>query len=186
MRNKNILSTILATLTLMSAAVIASAHTPLIHLINGGFESTLPNGVNVNGWNPYGTGYAIDLVEQHAGAQCLRCDSGDSTSIHGAVANVEIDQLVPTPIVLTGWSKASDVGGIADLDYSLYVDVAYVDGTYLYGQLASFDIGTHDWQKRKLVINPEKAVKSISVYALFRHHTGTVWFDDFDAHEGAE
>src|SRR3569833_517777 len=167
---------LLALTTSSATAFPATAHTPLYHLPNGGFEWSLPNGVAVNAWTPYGTGYAIDYVEQHTGAQCLRCDSADATSIHGAVCNITLDQLVPTTIVLSGWSKAEEVGGAPDLDYSLYVDTQYVDGSFLYAKLAPFDIGTHDWQKRKLVFLLVFLVLLFVVFVIFRHQTDTVWF----------
>src|SRR5437016_4119314 len=128
---------VLAVVTILAVSAAASAYTPLVHLLDGGFEITDKNGATVEGWNAFGTGYAIETNVKHAGAQSIRCDGGDSKSVHGALCNVTLDQTAPTPIVLSGWSKADDVSGAVDLDYSLYVDIAYVDGAYLYGQLVS-------------------------------------------------
>jgi len=63
--------------------------------------------------------------------------------------------------------------------YSVYVDLIYDDGTPLWGQVAAFSAGTHDWEYREVMIRPEKRVKQMTVYGLFRGHSGTVWFDDF-------
>jgi len=96
---------------------------------------------------------------------------------------VELNQTQPNHIVVSGWSKAKDVDGQANGDYSVYVDLTYMDGSNLWGQISAFETGDHDWQQRHLVIVPSKPVRSINVYAIFRNHTGTVWFDDFDARE---
>ncbi|HID24530.1 MAG TPA: hypothetical protein EYP14_19325, partial [Planctomycetaceae bacterium] len=71
------------------------------------------------------------------------------------------------------------MSGTPDNNYSVYVDLIYEDGTPLWGQAAPFDTGTHDWQYREVLIVPEKPVRQITVYGLFRGHSGTVWFDDF-------
>jgi hypothetical protein len=56
-----------------------------------------------------------------------------------------------------------------------------MDGTPLWGQTAPFSVGTHDWQRKQVLIVPSKPLKVAHIHALFRHHTGTVWFDDFTA-----
>ena len=49
--------------------------------------------------------------------------------------------------------------GSPDIDYSLYLDLVYADGTPLWGQTAPFATGTHDWQRRQVVVFPEKPVQ---------------------------
>jgi hypothetical protein len=90
------------------------------------------------------------------------------------------------PLVVRGWSKAENVSGGSDGDYSLYVDIDYADGTPLWGQTARFRAGTHDWQRRELVILPAKPVRSLTLYCLLRKHTGRAWFDDLMVQESAE
>ena len=87
------------------------------------------------------------------------------------------------PVEVTGWSKAEKVGGVRDSDYSLYVDISYTDGTTLWGSVEGFRVGTHDWERRHLLIVPTKPIESLIVSALFRKHTGTAWFDDFAIHQ---
>src|SRR5439155_20053406 len=67
-------------------------------------------------------------------------------------------------------------------DYSLYIDLVYTDGTTLWGQSAAFGVGTHDWERKRVLIFPAKPIRSMTVNALFRSHAGTAWFDDFSAH----
>lgn len=151
------------------------------HLPNGGFEQTTGN--EAVGWKPFEQGYTLDLTTHHGGTRSLRCVSNGTTDSHGAACFQILNQAVPTPIVVSGWSRAQNVGGSADDDYAVYVDLTYTDGTALWGQTAPFETGTHGWQRRHLMIFPAKPLRSMIVYALFRHHPGTAWFDDFDAHE---
>ncbi len=94
----------------------------------------------------------------------------------GASQNVIVNQQEPAPLVIEGESKALNVSGASDSDYSLYVDITYQDGTNLWGQVARFDTGTHDWQFSRYVIEPTKPVRSANVHMLFRRHAGTAWF----------
>ena len=82
--------------------------------------------------------------------------------------------------VIAGVRLSVDLDGAnTNNDYSLYVDLEYADGTPLWGQTAPFAVGTHGWQRRQVLIVPAKPVRSASIHALFRNHTGTAWFDDF-------
>ena len=154
-------------------------------LKNSGFEGGSGGdgrGGGVPRWAPFESGYDVDRKNQHGGDQCIRCDSVNSETLQGALCTVELNQKKPVPIFASGWSRADKVSGSSNPDYSLYVDLAYSDGSNLYGQLVSFRTGTHGWECRQILIFPTKPVKSMSVYALFRKHSGTVWFDDFSAH----
>lgn len=96
----------------------------------------------------------------------------------GASQTVPINQTEAKPLVVRGWSKAEDVSGPTDNQYSIWVDLTYTDGTPLWAQTASFKAGTHDWQMAEMTIYPAKPVKSATVHAIFRYHSGKVWFDD--------
>ena len=87
-----------------------------------------------------------------------------------------------TPIIFSGWSRAVDA---LALEYSIFLDVFYTDGTASWGRRADFNLGTHDWEEAKGVFVPNKPVKKIEVYALFRSKVkgektkGSVKFRDF-------
>ncbi|MEE8452762.1 MAG: hypothetical protein V3R99_12635 [Thermoguttaceae bacterium] len=83
---------------------------------------------------------------------------------------------MPAPIVAVAESRAVGVGGSADNDYSVYLDLVYADGTPLWGQTANFATGTHDWQTRRVVLLPEKPVKSVTMHLLLRSHSGKAEF----------
>jgi hypothetical protein len=107
------------------------------------------------------------------------CDNGSDAEVRrGVFQQVDLNQTTPAPIVAIAWSKAEAVGGSADADYSLYLDLVYMDGTPLWGQVAPFSVGTHDWERREVVLYPEKPVKTVFLYMLLRKHTGKAWFKD--------
>ena len=124
------------------------------------------------GWRPYERGFQRQ-------EQLFLCDNGaDGQARRGAVQGVELNQTRAEPIVASAWSKAEDVTGSPDSNYSIYMDMSYADGTSLFGQAASFGIGTHGWQRREVTVLPEKPVKRLSFYLLFRGHGGKAWFRD--------
>jgi len=164
----------------------AEATAPASRVSNAGFEDVAAAGGNIaEGWKPYELGYQLDSTVAHQGKRSLRCVNATHGEKRGAQFNCVLNQPTPMPVVITGWSRPAGVDGIPDSDYSLYVDVEYADGTYLYGQNAPFPIGTSSWILRRLQITPEKPIHMVSVYALFRGHGGTAWFDDFDVKEVA-
>ncbi|GEM_PF-2433526 len=94
----------------------------------------------------------------------------------GAVQRIQVGQEIVGPLAIEGESKALGVSGPGGSDYSLYVDLTHADGSPLWGQVATFATGTHDWEFSRFVIEPEKPVASAGVHALFRNHGGTAWF----------
>ncbi|OGV67633.1 MAG: hypothetical protein A3K19_14625 [Lentisphaerae bacterium RIFOXYB12_FULL_65_16] len=96
----------------------------------------------------------------------------------GAAQGVDLNQDKPTKLAVEGWSKAEDVSGNSDGNYSLYVDLIHQDDSPLWGQTAVFATGTHDWEFSRKIIESDKPIKNASVLMLFRNHGGTVWFKD--------
>ena len=140
-------------------------------------------GVTIPDWQPFESGYDVDRQTKRSGEQSLRCDNANAATKRGAQATITLNQKTAAPVVITGWSRADAVSGIKNSDYALYADVTYVDGTPQWGYFTPFRTGTHDWEQRRLVIFPGKPIQSIAVFALFRGHSGTAWFDDFYARE---
>ena len=136
------------------------------------------------GWNHYeSNGYALDESTRHSGANAIRCSNADTKGGSGAAQTVILNQEQPIPLLFSGWSKVENVNGDPGGDYSLYADVTYADGTYLYAQIAPFGTGTHDWEFKSVTIRPEKPIRSLMVHALFRRKTGIVWFDEVSLRE---
>lgn len=154
------------------------AGTPLLR--DGGFEKV---GRGATDWAPFERGFEVDRSHFHSGEQSIRCSNPDSASASGAVAAIRLNQSSPAPIVVSAWSRCSGVEGPPNADYSIYVDLHYIDGTPLWGQYAAFPTGGVGWHKRSLTIVPQKPVESMNLYVLFRNRKGTVWFDDVEARQ---
>ena len=77
-----------------------------------------------------------------------------------------LNQKTPTPVMASAWSKAEKVGGRPDSDYSLYLDLLYMDGTPLWGQVAPFSVGTHDWERREVIVVTAKPIRQVTFYML--------------------
>ena len=141
-----------------------------------GTDSLGPNLLRADGWRGYEQGFQRD-------GEVFVCDNGEQPSARrGVLQHVVLDQQTPEPIVAIASSKAEGVTGSADNDYSLYLDLVYQDGTPLWGQAAAFDTGTHDWQQRRVIVVPEKPVKSLTFYLLFRRHGGRAYFRQAQLH----
>ncbi|NMC21183.1 MAG: hypothetical protein GYA33_12285, partial [Thermogutta sp.] len=128
-------------------------------------------------WRPYGEGYA-----QGDGGVFI-CDNGTATVQRGAVQTLELNQTRPTPIAAFAESAADNVGGGKDSNYSLYLDLVYQDGTPLWGQSSAFSTGSHDWERAKVLVFPDKPIKRVSLYLLFRGHSGRASFRHARLHE---
>jgi len=105
------------------------------------------------------------------------CDNGaNARARRGVKQRVVLNQQRAQPIVASAWSKAEGVTGTIDADYALYLDFVFVDGTELWGQVAGFRTGTHDWQREEVFLFPEKPIKSVDINLLLRAHAGKALF----------
>ena len=121
-------------------------------------------------WHPWGEGF------EREGGHFVCANGTDDQIERGVSQTVELLQAHPIPIRAVAHSRAEGVGGSRDVDYSLYLDLIYMDGTPLWGQIDPFATGTHDWQQREVIVLPEKPVRSVSFHMLLRRHTGTARF----------
>lgn len=145
-------------------------------LVNGGLEAVrLGSPV---GWQAWQRGFRVGAGDGRRGSRAVVCENRAPEGELGVQQSVTLDRSEVAPLVVRGWSRAEGVSGSPDTGYSIYVDLLYADGTPLWGQTASFRCGTHDWEERELVILPQQPVRRLTVYCLFRGHTGKVWFDD--------
>lgn len=121
-------------------------------------------------WKGWHQGFAQD-------GDAFVCDNGSDSEIQrGLFQAVTLNQTRVEPIMAAAWSKAENVGGNPDADHSLYLDIEYMDGTPLWGRIAPFSIGSHDWERREVVVLPDKPVKTVNVCLLLRSHSGKAWF----------
>jgi hypothetical protein len=65
----------------------------------------------------------------------------------GCAQFVYVGQATPAPLMLSGWSKALELNGFgAQIDYSLYADLHFTDGTKQWAYYVPFDPTRQDWQ----------------------------------------
>lgn len=140
------------------------------------YHQSSENLLKTDAWHPWSKGFRRE-------GKLLVCDNGmDAEVQRGAGQTVELNQTRPEPIVATAWSKAEGVTGSPNSNYSLYLDLQLADGTNLWGQAAAFRVGTHDWQRRRVVVLPDKPIKRASVYLFLRQHAGKAYFRDAELH----
>ena len=121
---------------------------------------------------PYESGFQLEN-------EIFVCDNGtDDRARRGVLQSVTLNQTLPEPIVAELWSRAENVSGTPSGDYGIYIDLTYTDGTPLWGQTVAFPTGTRDWSKKTLTIFPQKPVRSVSMYAMFRNKSGKASFRD--------
>lgn len=131
-------------------------------------------------------GGTIDLQVARTGNRSLRCTKDDPAAWVGASQDVMVNQRERGPVTISGWLRAEDVTGASDREISLYGDVLLQSGEWLFGQIAAFETGTHDWQPASYTIEADQPVQMVRLHCLFRNgHTGTVWFDDIEVIDGA-
>lgn len=142
-----------------------------------------------NGWAPYGAGLYYRTTDPKlirtggpGAAVVVNNTNGSGAGFHQTWVPSTPAEAETARLLLGGWSKllsgGADGGGE---DYSVYADIAYTDGTFLFGQHAAFDIEPgRGWQYAYVSIDlGGKAVKNIDVLGLFRGHVGVALFSEF-------
>jgi len=144
----------------------------LRHAVSKGTPYGGENLLKADAWKPWQKGFErqgnIFICDNDADAQAQR----------GISQTVVLNQSKPEPIVAIAWSKAEGVAGNRNSDYALYLDLVYSDGSQLWGQTDSYNVGTGDWERAKVTVFPEKPIKSVSFHMLLRRHRGKAYFRD--------
>jgi hypothetical protein len=122
---------------------------------------------------PYGKGFERD-------GEAYVCDSGtEAAAQRGVMWSLELNQSEAAPVMASAWAKAEGVDGPAGSDFSLYLDLTYMDGTPLWGQAAAFDTDPEaGWHCREVIVTPDKPIKRVSCYLLFRSRAGRARFKE--------
>mmetsp|Transcript_3366 Transcript_3366/g.5854 ORF Transcript_3366/g.5854 Transcript_3366/m.5854 type:complete len:259 (+) Transcript_3366:195-971(+) len=140
---------------------------------NGGFE-----GSPEADWSSYMNGYTVDHAFKHSGAQSIKITDG------GARQSVSLHAEAGSQVTIKGYSKA--VGTSTGLwDYGIYADISYADGNHLWGQIATFPGGNHDFTlgQKTFIVPSGKTVTGMTVYAMYRNDPiadGVAYFDDVE------
>ena len=102
---------------------------------------------------------------------------GDPKVQNGWIWNIVLRQTNATPFAVSAESLAEAPTDGHGTDYSLYLDVTFMDGDHLYGQTAEFACEPkRGWQRRIVNVVPDKPVRSVNAYLLYRHRPGRVRF----------
>ena len=147
---------------------------PSSEVDNGSFEGPAVGA----DWGQYSTGgYEVTSAKARSVAQAI------SVTECGARHKVYVDAPAGSTETISGYSKA--VGTSAGLwnNFSIYSDVKYTDGTYLWGQCARFAGGTTHWEHSvySFEVLPGKTVEYLSLYAMYKNDPtarSTACFDD--------
>ncbi len=126
--------------------------------------------------------FVFDREVKHSGEQAIRVHNDSPDDARGAMQRITVDEQNIVPIEVVGWSRAENVSGPRNNNYGIWMDIEYVDDTRPgrvddWVQLP-FEVGTHGWQRVETIFTPVRPIKYFTIYALFRRHSGTVWFDD--------
>ena len=124
-------------LFLISAAALAE---PILQVVQSTHNSLLKNGQfeevdtgRFSNWNPAPQGYRVAVGEGRNNSKAIVVDNVSGTGWFGASQTMILNRAVAAPLVVEGWSKAVNVTGGSDREYSLYVDLTYADGSPLWG-----------------------------------------------------
>lgn len=155
-----------------AAAALAAPQRGENLLANPSFEQV--SGGTAEAWSPASRGY--DLAPgRMPGSRAIHCQSSEWGQTLGALQEVTFDPPLQHPFLVSGWSRARNAQG---LDYCLYMDIWYEDGTNLWGQRKDFRPGSHGWEYLEFVFDVTKPVTRIQYFVLFRECQGEAWFDD--------
>lgn len=140
--------------------------------------STSAQKVFLKTWTATEGSFTWDAQVKRSSQQSIRLHNDSHEQRSGVMHTIELNQTKPVPLRISAWSRAKDVSGSADAGYSLYIDLHYTDGTPEWGLISPFSTGTHDWERREVLVIPRKPIARVYVHLLLRNHAGTVWFDD--------
>jgi len=127
-------------------------------------------------WLAWDRGFTVERGAGPGGEAALRCENraGESS---GASQTVILNPPRQARLTARAWSKADRVTDPQGVDYSLYIDLTYADGTSGYAFVAPFRPGTHDWELAEVHVDPPKPVAQVHFHMLLRSpHTGRAWF----------
>ncbi len=110
--------------------------------------------------------------------RCIKFVNKTEQDSGGMYVTIYFPKNTILPLKVSGWSKAENVSGVSDNNYSIYVDAYYSDGTPWYARTTRFSPLTHGWEYSEMIYYPEKPLSYATVYCLFRAHSGTAWFDN--------
>eukprot|EP00958_Prasinococcus_capsulatus_P018670 scaffold2200_cov413-Prasinococcus_capsulatus_cf.AAC.36 len=102
----------------------------------------------------------------------------------GAFQRLDVKQEAPAQLLVSAWSRSVDDDSadkvlVPSVDYSLYADITYMDGTHVWGYNLPFKpAASHGWHQVYGVLPATKPIDSVVLVCMYRWRTGAVLFDD--------
>ncbi len=138
----------------------------------------IPHLVDWEQLSPFG----LDDTVAHSGKRSLKLTAAAAGLTVETRQVLHLDQKRTDPVTFSVWTKAQDVTGAPDANYSMWLDLVMADGTNQFGKVDQAAVGTHDWQQLEVTVGADKPIATANLYLLFRQtHTGTAWFDEVSA-----
>ena len=107
------------------------------------------------------------------------CENTGRDQKRGVSWSVALNQSEPVPVRASAMALVETAGGGEGADFSLYLDILYMDGSHLWGQQSAFaPDAARGWQRREVLVMPERPIKTVSYHLLFRNRAGKVRFKD--------
>ncbi|MBR4416804.1 MAG: hypothetical protein IKS67_08540, partial [Victivallales bacterium] len=157
-------------LPIIALLMLPSLHAVVVKKVLNSQADLTPMSLETVEWRAWEDGYV-------ATDEGFVCDNGNDAKLRRGLGKlIVLNQKRPLAIRVTAESKAENASRGDESNYSLYLDISYIDGTNDWGVKSPFTQGTHDWEEKEVVFMPAKPIESISCWLLFRNHTGKVWF----------
>ena len=118
-------------------------------------------------WRAYKSGIGKVVIQKDGIVVCESTENGKKNA-SGIAQTIVLNQKVAKPIFISAECKAENVKGKASMNFSIYMDIKYIDGSPAWGKGLTFTPGTYDWKKFSATFVPKKPIKKISFLLLLR------------------
>ena len=152
-------------------------------LMNPGFEDYKKE--TPTGWKIIypNSQYRLDKEIVHNGNTAIAVERKKGTPYFGLQQEIIYKKPNTLPILFGGWSKAENI--IGQVDYNIYLDLYYADGSNAWAIKSFWGTGTFDWRHTFSCYRPAKPVAKIKYNIFIRNDVaGKAWFDDFELRRG--
>ena len=128
-------------------------------------------------WQPFISDYIMTSERRaHTGTNSLTFNLYRSKWV-GCGQLVYLHQREPKDVQFSGWVAAYDL----EVEFAMYADIRYVDGTGDQDYTLPFGTGTFSWTHQSMVLKARKAIDAIMVYTVMQADTsliGSAYLDD--------
>ena len=129
-------------------------------------------------WQPFINDYSMSSERRaHQGKSSLTFNLYRSKWV-GCGQLVWVDQTTaPKDLELSAWASAYSL----EIDFNMYADVRYFDGTSEQDYTLSFGKGTFRWTRKSMILRAKKPISAVMIYIVMQAPTsllGSAYLDD--------